>query len=81
MDQRIQKAIKEIKALLGANSVVNYDHYSGHFQINTEVSPMVGIHLDYFEKYDGSDELNDILEQAGIYLEWEDSSVASAHDD
>ena len=81
METRVQKAFEKLKSLLGNDVVVKYDHMSGHFQINTEIDPMTELHLGYYENYGGSDELNEILEESGLYFEWENGAIAGVYDE
>jgi len=58
--------------------------YRGHFWIGCE-GGMRGedhteLHVDYYSKFWGSDELNEILDAEGLYFEWYNAAYANVYD-
>lgn len=47
----------------------------GHFWIDAEEPEAEGW-LDYYGNYSGSEVLNDVLKQNGLWFEWQNSAVA-----
>lgn len=56
------------------------DH-RGHFWIWSEgITVETGVHTDYYNNFWGSDTLNKILENAGLYSEWSNPAYSCVYD-
>lgn len=53
----------------------------GYFWIWCEgITAETEYHIDYWNKYEGSEKVQSILEKHDLYFEWENSAVASIYD-
>ena len=63
-------------------AVMTWDDDSrGHFWIWCEgITDETELNLEYYDNYFGSDKLNKILEDNGLYFEWYNSAQANVYD-
>jgi hypothetical protein len=60
---------------------IAYEQYCGghgHFVLNTEEG-MTEAYLEYFENPTGNDALSDLLEEYGLYFEWNNPAIATVN--
>jgi hypothetical protein len=79
MIKKHKVAFNKLKAL-GIPVKTWDDDSRGYFYIDCEEYGAEE-HLDYYSLYWGSDKLNSILKQAGLYYEWYNPAYACVYDD
>jgi len=83
MTRQQRKAFDKLKKLgIAVREPMEWDN-DGHFGIfwidceDCGENDMTFLHADYYEKFWGSDTLNNILDEAGLYFEWVNAAYAA----
>ena len=58
----------------------NNRDYRGYFWISAEEGYTSRLWLDYYDKFWGCDTLNEVLDENGLYFEWENAGFAGVYD-
>ena len=78
MQKRARKAFNALKKM--GCPVKEWDgNDRGHFWINAE-EENAGEWLDYYNLFEGSKKLNEILNSNGLYFEWTNSAFGCVYD-
>lgn len=82
MKANARQAFNKLKGM--GVPVVEFDHYSGHFQISSEESN-ADEWLDYYSMnpnwlFGINTTITDLLEEYGLFAEWADAAIACVHD-
>ncbi len=73
----------------GLTLMINNWSANAHFEISVEEMPESFANLsddasvywaDYYDWYDGSDDLNNLLQRHGLYFEWINAAVIGIYD-
>ena len=88
MERNARKAYTVLKKE-GLTLMINNWSANAHFEISVEEMPDCFSNLpddasvywaDYYDWYDGSDDLNNLLEKHGLYFEWINAAVIGIYD-